>query len=81
MLRPTTEAEGGGEDGEEGGKFCGALYRSEIPAVKQLDTLLMSSNIFIKTQIQKLMGGRKEKRLGGTSCGAFYRSEIPAVKH
>jgi hypothetical protein len=32
-----------------GGTFCGALYSSEIPAVKQLDTLLMHSNIFVKT--------------------------------
>jgi hypothetical protein len=63
-----------------GGTFCGALYSSEIPAVKQLDTLLMRSSIFVKTQTIELNRERKEKRLGGTFCGALYSSEIPAVK-
>jgi hypothetical protein len=53
------------------GTFCGALYSSEIPAVKQLDTLLMSFNIFIKIQLQELKGEKKEKRPGGTFCGAL----------
>ncbi len=55
-------------------------HNSEIPAVKQSDTSLMSSDIFIKIQLQKLNGERKEKRLGGAFCGALYNREIPAVK-
>ncbi len=56
-----------------GGTFCGALDNSKIPAVKHLDMLLMSFNIFIKTLLQKLMGERNEQRLGGTFCGAQQR--------
>ncbi len=56
------------------------MYNSKIPAVEQLDSLLMSSNIYMKTELQKLMGEKKEKRLVGTFYGILYNRKIPAVK-
>jgi hypothetical protein len=47
----TVELNGERKEKRLGGTFCGALCSSEIPAVKQLDTLLMCSNIFVKTQL------------------------------
>jgi hypothetical protein len=58
-----------------------SLYSSKISAIKQLDTPLMFSNIFVKTQLQKLKGGGEEGEEGRTFCCAFYSSEIAEDKH
>jgi hypothetical protein len=59
-----------------GGTFCGILYSSEIPAVKQLDTQLICSNIFEAEGQED--GGEAEAEKD--SVMPLYSSKISAIK-